>query len=127
MVAAYRGRASRRPQKICDDPWASALAGPEGDEFARAMDQKFPAMELWIAIRTALLDAHVAFWTRPPHAIPQVVLLGAGFDTRAARLAAPHLRFFEVDHPTSQAEKRRRVGALPGYPKEASTYVACDF
>ena len=91
------------------------------------MDARFPPMELWVAVRTALLDAHLAFWTAPPWSIDQVVILGAGFDTRAARLAGPGRRFFEVDHPASQAEKRRRISLLPGYPADAATHVACNF
>jgi methyltransferase (TIGR00027 family) len=127
MVAAYRGRASLQPKALFKDPWSASLAGPDGAELARAMDARFPAMELWVAVRTALFDSHVALWTAPPYAIRQVVLLGAGFDARAARLAAEGLRFFEVDHPASQAEKRRRAGALAGYPLDAASYAACDF
>lgn len=45
----------------------------------------------------------------------QVVLLGAGFDSRAHR-APPGATYFEVDHPATQATKRRRLGrdARPG-------------
>ncbi|MGH9388004.1 MAG: class I SAM-dependent methyltransferase, partial [Vicinamibacteria bacterium] len=36
----------------------------------------------------------------------QIVILGAGFDTRALRLASPGVRFIEVDHPSTQEHKR---------------------
>jgi methyltransferase (TIGR00027 family) len=41
----------------------------------------------------------------------QVVVLGAGFDTLAARLAPhyPAARFIEIDHPATQAVKREAV------------------
>jgi methyltransferase (TIGR00027 family) len=41
----------------------------------------------------------------------QVAIIGAGFDTLAARLAPefPRARFIEVDHPATQAAKRRAV------------------
>jgi methyltransferase (TIGR00027 family) len=41
----------------------------------------------------------------------QVVVLGAGFDTLAARLAPqfPAVRFIEIDHPATQAVKRAAV------------------
>ncbi|HEY8926273.1 MAG TPA: class I SAM-dependent methyltransferase, partial [Polyangia bacterium] len=29
MTAAARARESRRPDRLFDDPWAAALAGPE--------------------------------------------------------------------------------------------------
>ncbi|HTE50481.1 MAG TPA: SAM-dependent methyltransferase [Kofleriaceae bacterium] len=125
MVAAYRARATRRVDALCSDPWANGMAGGLGLELSVAFDRHFPHMELWIALRTAYLDSHVA------HLIAdgarQVVLLGAGFDTRAARLARPGVRFFEVDHPLTQAEKRARLAVLSGYPAGASEMVSCDF
>jgi methyltransferase (TIGR00027 family) len=127
MIAAYRALASNKEPRICDDPWGAALAGEEGEALAEKFDRAFPSMELWVAVRTAYLDAQVDAFTRPPFSFPQVVLLGAGFDTRAARFARPGVRFFEVDHPATQAEKRRRVDALPGYPRDAAAYVSCDF
>jgi methyltransferase (TIGR00027 family) len=54
-------------------------------------------------------------------------ILGAGYDTRAARLPRAGVAFFEVDHPATQAAKRARLAALPGYPVDAARYVACDF
>jgi len=57
----------------------------------------------------------------------QVVLLGAGFDTRAFRLAClAGTTVYEVDHPATQAHKRRKVAALS--PVAASVaFVAVDF
>jgi methyltransferase (TIGR00027 family) len=127
MVAAFRGRASARPEPLIRDPWAAALAGAEGPDLADAFETHFPAFELWIAVRTAYLDAHVARWTAAPFAFEQVVVLGAGLDTRAARLAHKGVHFFEVDHPATQAEKLARLARLPDYPVRAATYVACDF
>jgi methyltransferase (TIGR00027 family) len=50
--------------------------------------------------------------------IAQLVILGAGYDTLALRLhdAFPRLTFIEVDHPATQAVKRRALeghGAVP--------------
>jgi methyltransferase (TIGR00027 family) len=42
----------------------------------------------------------------------QVVILGAGYDDRALRFRAPGVRYFEIDHPATQADKRRRLEAL---------------
>ena len=47
--------------------------------------------------------------------ITQVVTIGAGYDSRAWRLARPGVRFFEVDHPATQAHKQRRCP--PGGPR----------
>jgi methyltransferase (TIGR00027 family) len=125
MVAAYRARYGARPDAVVRDPWASALAGEEGITFSRAFDRAFPPMELWTGMRTAYLDRQVHHWTA--RGASQVVLLGAGFDARAARLASSGVRFFEVDHPATQSEKLERLRSLEGYPIDAATYTSCDF
>jgi methyltransferase (TIGR00027 family) len=125
MVAAYRGRATARPERLCDDPWADALAGDEGRAFAARYDEAFPHAEMWLALRTRVLDGQVR--ARIDDGIRQIVLLGAGLDTRAARLASDGVRFFEVDHPASQADKLARLSKLTGYDRAAATYVPCDF
>ncbi|GAB3825357.1 class I SAM-dependent methyltransferase [Dactylosporangium cerinum] len=63
-------------------------------------------------VRTRLIDEWLA--AALAGGARQVVLLGAGFDSRAARFDGP--AFFEVDHPATQATKRRRLGrdARPG-------------
>ena len=127
MVAGYRARATAAPQRVCNDPWAAALAGTEGLALSEAYDPSFPDMELWIAVRTAYIDSFVRRATRGPAAIRQVVVLGAGFDTRAARISSPTVRYFEVDTPSSSLAKRTGVQRLKGYPSEAATFVTCDF
>jgi methyltransferase (TIGR00027 family) len=57
-----------------------------------------------------------------------VVILGAGYDSRAYRLAELHrVRVFEVDHPSTQSVKRqvidRQLGAVPPHV----TLVGVDF
>jgi methyltransferase (TIGR00027 family) len=126
MVAAYRARASAWPQPIMIDPWAEALAGDTGHAIARALDARFPPMETWLALRVAYLDRLVQLAV-DRLSIRQIVILGAGYDTRAARLPRAGVQFFEVDHPATQADKRARVATLPGYPVDAARYVACDF
>ncbi len=127
LVAAYRGRATARAPRLCDDPWAARLAGEEGLALTRRFDGAFAHAELWIALRTAAIDDQVRRFTRAHARARQVVILGAGLDTRAARLADPGVRFFEVDHPESQAVKLQRLRALDAYPIDGATYVSCDF
>jgi methyltransferase (TIGR00027 family) len=57
----------------------------------------------------------------------QVVILGAGLDSRAARLARAGVRFFEVDQPASHADKQARIVAVADYPASGATYVTCNF
>jgi methyltransferase (TIGR00027 family) len=126
MVCAWRARASRWPRPLFVDPWAEKLAGPDGHQLAREVDARFPPMETWLAVRVAYLDRLVGTAVDQLGA-RQIVILGAGYDTRAARLPRAGVRFFEVDHPATQAAKRARLAELDGYPVDAATYVTCDF
>lgn len=126
MVCAYRARASRWEKPLFVDPWADTIAGAEGHEIARLLDARFAPMELWLALRVAYLDRLVARAV-DRLSVRQVVVLGAGYDTRAARLPRAGVRYFEVDHPATQAAKRATLARLPGYPVDAATYVSCNF
>ena len=141
MTAAYRARASERSSPLCDDPWARPLAGELGAKLTEEFDRLFPSMELLIAVRTRVFDAQLLHWTtrsdtaaavvltgdrhrvRPIH---QVVVIGAGMDSRAARLGRPGVTFYEVDHPRSMQYKQERIRQLQDYPAGAATAVACD-
>jgi len=58
---------------------------------------------------------------------PQLVILGAGLDGRAWRMAElEHTVVFEVDHPDSQRQKRARVVGLNQAAKEVR-FVPVDF
>ena len=59
----------------------------------------------------------------------QVVILGAGFDSRAYRFRnlLRRLRVFEVDDGPTQEYKRRRVQDVLGGPPPNVTYVPVDF
>lgn len=57
--------------------------------------------------------------------VSQMVIVAAGYDGRALRFASPAVRWFEVDHPATQSDKRRRLcdaGIDPG----DTTFVAVD-
>ena len=72
--------------------------------------------------RTVAIDDAVSEW---PAA--QVVILGAGLDGRAWRMPGlASVDVFEVDHPTSQRDKRDRVGELPSLARSLR-FVPVDF
>ena len=127
LVSALRARATARPEPLCQDPWAAQLAGEVGMALADRHDQIYPASELWIALRTAWIDERIRRLCKPLGERAQVVLLGAGLDTRAARMGGAGLRWFEVDHPASQSLKIELLAELDGYPASAATFVRCDF
>ncbi len=118
MVAAWRARAGV-------DAFADALAGEAGHADARVYDAAHPHMEIYLATRTRFFDE--AILDAIEDGIDQVVILGAGYDTRAMRLRRAGVTFYEVDHPRTGAAKRAEVSALPGYAPDAAVHVGCDF
>ncbi|MEM5775069.1 MAG: class I SAM-dependent methyltransferase, partial [Anaerolineaceae bacterium] len=57
----------------------------------------------------------------------QLVILGAGLDSRPYRFSVKHIPTFEVDHPATQAEKIRRVRrAVAPFPDHVR-FVSVDF
>ncbi len=76
-----------------------------------------------LAQRTQVIDAEVA--RALGHGTAQIVLLGASDDGRALRFGGGAVRWFEVDRPQAQADKRHRLGAL-GISTPATTYVGLD-
>jgi methyltransferase (TIGR00027 family) len=60
--------------------------------------------------------------------IEQVVILGAGLDTRAYRLAGlERVRVFEVDLPSVQASKKRKLQKRTGSLPQQVTFLPIDF
>ena len=58
--------------------------------------------------------------------LDQVIVLGAGFDTTALRYTDSRCRFFEVDHPATQADKRDILSRWPALGANL-TFVPVDF
>ena len=61
--------------------------------------------------------------------LEQVVVLGAGFDTRAYRFAEklPHIRFFELDLPATLQRKKELVKNAIGKVPDYVAYAPIDF
>jgi methyltransferase (TIGR00027 family) len=73
------------------------------------IDRRWPGPRLSGVVRTRVIDDFVTGALRD--GCTQLLLLGAGYDTRSTRLAAAaSSAVFEVDHPVTQARKRNAVG-----------------
>ena len=107
---------------------ASRWSGYRGAVFA------FPAarpstLYSMVAHRTDFFDRVLADATDPDSRLPvkQVVVLGAGWDTRAyGSLEDTELRIFEVDTPATQEAKRNALSRV-GVAAEHVTFVETDF
>ncbi len=95
-AAGVRALESAREDRLFNDPWAAALAGPQGMAWAAERGDKSAAM----VIRTRYFDD---FLQRVviDFGVRQVVILAAGLDTRAYRLGwLEGSRLFELDQPS---------------------------
>jgi methyltransferase (TIGR00027 family) len=105
-VAAWRADESERPDALFHDPHARALAGPEGFELLEAARDVAVIEAPFVPVRTVFFDQRIVRGS-------QVVLLGAGMDTRAFRLQWPRgARVFEVDLPELLVLKEQRLGGV---------------
>jgi methyltransferase (TIGR00027 family) len=136
MVAFWRSLADLGVTTVADfhDPKARLLLdGPvwrfmlrrAGAKAADPAGEFAAKMRPWIdgiVLRVAFIDDVLA-----RSGARQVVMLGAGLDTRAWRLEALRgARVFEVDHPDTQSYKRARAARL-GAPVAEVRYVPVDF
>ena len=76
-----------------------------------------------MAERTAFVDNEVA--RAIGHGVDQIVLLGAGYDGRALRFGGGATRWYEVDDPRNQDDKRRRLASL-GVEPSSVTSIGVD-
>ncbi len=120
VVSFARGVVSRSEQSPCYDPIAvdlvpapfrwvlKAMNGGPRPLLERLVRAAFFGLISHIELRTALIDE--ALRAAISEGAQQLVLLGAGLDARAWRLPElSALDVYEVDHPSTQAFKRRRI------------------
>jgi methyltransferase (TIGR00027 family) len=138
-VALFRAHEARRPraQRILDDAVAATLLSPPARLWLRvpfvvadaALDGADAGLCTAMVVRHRFLDDALVDALAAAHeAIEQVVILGAGLDSRALRLAAAlrGRRVFEVDVPSTQTRKQRALAAA-GLDAGSAVRVGCDF
>jgi len=133
-MALVRAIESQKPkgQRICDDSIARSLVS--GITFVLSkliidsgLYGRFSHGTLeFITARERFIDDFLKACLA--EGLDQVVILGAGFDTRAYRIPGiERTRVFEVDHPATQAVKlgrlRKAIGPLPDH----ITFIPMDF
>ena len=113
---------------ILDDPYAIRILGePEANVLQASNDQPLMSLgRLFTAARSRI--AEDALSKAVERGVRQVVILGAGLDTFALRNPyAARISIFEVDHPATQAWKRRRLAGAELAPPAWLTFVPADF
>ena len=134
-IAVVRAIESARPQgeRICYDPYARRFAAPALYYLAKFFvdigysEWRGPGVMGFLVSRARYFDDTLQ--TCLDGGLEQLVILGAGYDSRAYRFAGLRegVRVFEVDHPATQSVKieklKRILGQVPAYV----TYVPIDF
>jgi methyltransferase (TIGR00027 family) len=120
--------------RILTDPVVARLVGVTNEELsavAEPTDDRpgsgatYRPRRLFFAARARFAEDRVAAGITV--GVRQVVILGAGLDTFAYRNSHRDLRIFEVDHPATQAWKRRRLYQAGIDLPETLTFVPVNF
>jgi len=117
--------------RVHDDPLALVIVGDAQAAALRAEPHRFEdglvsqRLRAFLAVRSRVAEDTLA--RAVAAGVRQYVVLGAGLDTFAYRNPYPALRVFEVDHPATQAWKRRRLADAQIAVPDDVTFVALDF
>ncbi len=119
-VAARRLQYPRPPAGYGDPAADDALSR----DVAGGLTPPHNRMHEYIRARTAFFDR--VLLDALGRGVTQVVIGGAGYDGRALRYAAPGVRWFELDHPATQSDKRARLTRL-GIGAPQVSFIPADF
>lgn len=115
--------------KVFSDPFARTILGDDADAIIAGLsaDPAQQRMRIFIAARSRF--AEDCLGVAVSRGVRQAVVLGAGFDTFALRnpYSGLGVRVFEVDHPATQAWKRRRLSEVGLAIPSSLTFAAIDF
>lgn len=102
LTAAMRAKETAREDSLFKDIFADRLAGSEAYEL---LEQKFTAQDIaYLAVRTRYFDDFIVSACSDAN---QLVILGAGMDTRSFRLSIPiNTKVYELDQPDVHAYKK---------------------
>jgi methyltransferase (TIGR00027 family) len=115
--------------KVFSDPLARTILGDGADAIIAGLSEG-PAQQrtrIFMAARSRF--AEDCLGAAVSRGVRQAVVLGAGFDTFALRnpYSDAGLRVFEVDHPATQAWKRRRLSEVGLAIPASLSFAAVDF
>jgi methyltransferase (TIGR00027 family) len=114
-------------QRVCYDPYAIQFTDPDRlDELTEYTDNHFPGLRNYVAARARHFDDVITLAAKT--GLLQLVILGAGYDTRAYRIGElkDTVLVFELDHPDTQQVKKEKVEEIFGGLPEDVVYVPVD-
>jgi methyltransferase (TIGR00027 family) len=117
-------------QEFVSGGWRLVLAAARIGVFRALLERLYdwrggPGPRASAIARTRLIDDLIA---EQAASVRQLVILGAGYDSRAYRLSAlAGSTVFEVDHPDTQTSKQTRLARLTAAPISRVVFVPVDF
>jgi methyltransferase (TIGR00027 family) len=104
VVAEYRAEENYAIAPLYRDDVVGIFLSSASRHAAAQAAAGFPHVRELVKLRTRYFDDMLT--RQISQGCRQVVILGAGLDTRAIRLAAPGVRFFEIDDASTMTLKR---------------------
>jgi methyltransferase (TIGR00027 family) len=134
-IAVARAVESAKPEgiRICYDPYAVKFLNPLFYHFMRLfidtgyVELAGPGVQGFLVARCRFMDDLLL--EHLEKGMQQLVILGAGYDSRAYRFPqlTRRVQVFEVDQPATQQVKIKKVSASLGALPAHVQYVAIDF
>ena len=128
IVAEFRAEEATESKPLYRDTIVPVFLNEDTKRAAARIADAIPAVKKMVRIRTRYLDDRLD--ARLQEGCTQVVILGAGLDTRAIRKQAPEVAYFEIDDETTLSYKKARL-AEKGLTANVSflygNYVTDDF
>lgn len=139
-IALHRALESQKPksERICYDPYAIYFISPEtlepfnDPQKAKASHEYFerilPGFTNSVRARVRYFDDFVKK-SIDEGMLEQLVILGAGYDTRAYRIEGlkKNIKVFEIDHPNTQKVKIEKIKEIFGFLPDYVVYVPVNF
>jgi len=107
VVAEFRARENAEPHPLYVDRIVPIFLDARTRQAADRIAAGFPAAEKNVRLRTRYLDDRLD--EQLARGCRQVVILGAGLDTRAVRKRSPGVAYFEIDDPSTVSFKQARL------------------
>lgn len=134
-IALIRALESARPagQRVCYDPFARRFISRAFFNFGKFFvdigysEKRGPGVMGFLVARARYIDDYLQSCI--DEGLEQLVILGAGYDSRAYRFEKlkGRVNVFEVDHPATQRTKMEKLEQILGHLPEHVVYVSVDF
>lgn len=123
VVAEFRNDENKEAYPLYRDPFVRLFLDQESKIAADRISHSFPPIRNNVRLRTRYFDDQLRSQIKQGRR--QILILGAGLDTRPQRFPDHDVAYFEIDAPTTQAFKKARLQENDIDPN--TTYIGADY